>query len=108
MEFPEVLDDQGNFIGFDVIIGNPPYGYIFKDINYRNQIMKDYSVTEYKVEAFAIFIEKAYTLLRAGGLLSLITPYTFVSGIYFSKLRTFLKDVGIDTFILLGLVDDKN
>lgn len=102
MEFPEVLDDQGNFIGFDVIIGNPPYGYIFKDINYRNQIMKDYSVAEYKIEAFAIFIEKAYTLLRVGGLLSLITPYTFVSGIYFSKLRTFLKDVGIDTFILLG------
>ncbi|MFM7711190.1 MAG: Eco57I restriction-modification methylase domain-containing protein, partial [Microcystis sp.] len=25
-EFPEVLDDKGNFIGFDVIIGNPPYG----------------------------------------------------------------------------------
>ena len=24
-EFPEVLDDEGNFIGFDVIIGNPPY-----------------------------------------------------------------------------------
>lgn len=23
-EFPEVLDDEGNFIGFDVIIGNPP------------------------------------------------------------------------------------
>ena len=24
-EFPEVLDDDGNFIGFDVVIGNPPY-----------------------------------------------------------------------------------
>jgi adenine-specific DNA-methyltransferase len=25
LEFPEVLDSKGNFIGFDVIIGNPPY-----------------------------------------------------------------------------------
>ena len=24
-EFPEVLDENGNFIGFDVVIGNPPY-----------------------------------------------------------------------------------
>lgn len=24
-EFPEVLDNEGNFVGFDVIIGNPPY-----------------------------------------------------------------------------------
>ena len=24
-EFPEVLDEEGNFIGFDVVIGNPPY-----------------------------------------------------------------------------------
>ncbi len=24
-EFPEVLNDDGDFIGFDVVIGNPPY-----------------------------------------------------------------------------------
>jgi adenine-specific DNA-methyltransferase len=24
-EFPEVLNDNGDFIGFDVVIGNPPY-----------------------------------------------------------------------------------
>ncbi len=24
-EFPEVLNDDGEFIGFDVVIGNPPY-----------------------------------------------------------------------------------
>ncbi len=25
-EFPEALDDEGNFVGFDVVIGNPPWG----------------------------------------------------------------------------------
>src|SRR5690606_19385684 len=30
-EFPEVLNDDGDFVGFDVVIGNPPYGVIFKE-----------------------------------------------------------------------------
>ena len=35
IEFPEVLDDEGNFIGFDCIIGNPPYvEYNPKKFNY--------------------------------------------------------------------------
>ncbi|HAN74767.1 MAG TPA: type II restriction endonuclease, partial [Planktothrix sp. UBA8402] len=25
-EFPEILDDEGKFIGFDVVMGNPPWG----------------------------------------------------------------------------------
>ncbi len=29
-EFPEVLNDDGDFIGFDVVIGNPPYGVSIK------------------------------------------------------------------------------
>ncbi len=35
-EFPEVLDNEGNFIGFDLVIGNPPYGVTFSklDLNY--------------------------------------------------------------------------
>jgi adenine-specific DNA-methyltransferase len=24
-EFPEVLNNDGDFVGFDVVIGNPPY-----------------------------------------------------------------------------------
>ena len=25
IEFPEVLDDEGSFAGFDIVVGNPPY-----------------------------------------------------------------------------------
>ena len=88
--------------GFDIVIGNPPYGYIFKAQEYRNRILTDYAVAEYKVEAYSVFTERAYSLLRQGGILSFITPYTFVSGVYFSKFRTFLKDSGLMDFILLG------
>lgn len=34
-EFPEVMDAEGNFVGFDVIIGNPPY--IFARDNFTTQ-----------------------------------------------------------------------
>ncbi|QQS65523.1 MAG: class I SAM-dependent DNA methyltransferase [Chlorobiota bacterium] len=30
-EFPEVLNDEGDFVGFDVVIGNPPYGALFSE-----------------------------------------------------------------------------
>jgi uncharacterized protein YukE len=30
-EFPEVLNDEGDFVGFDVVIGNPPYGASFSN-----------------------------------------------------------------------------
>ena len=30
-EFPEVLNDKGDFEGFDVVIANPPYGVSIKD-----------------------------------------------------------------------------
>ena len=88
--------------GFDIVIGNPPYGYIFKDTNFRKQIIKNYFVAEYKVDAYSVFTERAYQLLRKGGVLSFITPYTFVSGIYFSKFRTFLNTKGLNSLILLG------
>ena len=30
-EFPEVLDEEGNFMGFDIVISNPPYIIINKN-----------------------------------------------------------------------------
>lgn len=34
-EFPEILNDEGDFIGFDVVIGNPPY-LVVKGGRYNN------------------------------------------------------------------------
>ncbi|MGM9845232.1 MAG: Eco57I restriction-modification methylase domain-containing protein, partial [Muribaculaceae bacterium] len=96
--FADVFDEGG----FDIVIGNPPYGYLFKDSKYRNQIISNYSVAEYKVEAYSVFTQFAHKLLRNNGVLSFITPYTFVSGIYFSKFRKFLANTGVRTFVLLG------
>jgi methylase of polypeptide subunit release factors len=57
-EFPEVLNDDGDFVGFDVVIGNPPYGVSIKDKTERDYLISNLL----KVPDFEIyywFINKA-------------------------------------------------
>ena len=58
-EFPEVLDEEGNFIGFDLVIANPPYGV---KINKQEQdyFRESYSTASYKMDSYSLFIEKSY------------------------------------------------
>lgn len=88
--------------GFDIVIANPPYGYIFKDKPYLPQITKKYSVAEYKVDAYSVFTECGYNLISSKGILCFIMPYTFISGVYFSKFRRYLQKVGLNKLVILG------
>lgn len=88
--------------GFDMVIANPPYGYIFKQSSYLNQLIDNYRVAEYKIEAYSIFTECGYKLLKNKGVLCFIMPYTFISGIYFSQFRNYLKEVNINKLVVLG------
>jgi len=88
--------------GFDIVIANPPYGYIFKQASYLPLLIEKYSVAEYKVEAYSIFTERGHDLLCKEGVLCFIMPYTFISGIYFSKFRHYLKRVGLNELVMLG------
>ncbi len=84
-EFPEVLNDDGDFVGFDVVIGNPPYGAI-------NNIYLDYCFNYYKAmegrfDLFEAFIEKGMMVLNNAKRLHYILPNTFLSNLYSKKLR---------------------
>jgi len=61
-EFPEVLNDEGDFMGFDVVIGNPPYGV---DVSYLNYPTSD---------SYLIFYLRGFDLLKHSGFFSFITP----------------------------------
>ena len=97
---PEWMFDISD--GFDVVIGNPPYGNIFKERYMFNQILNLYLTAEYKIEAYAVFIEKGTSLLAKAGTLNFITPYTFLSGTYFSKLRSFVNSNNLSKLTVLG------
>lgn len=93
MEFPEVFyDHHGKSLpnpGFDVVIGNPPYGIAF-DSRSKAFLKENYKSAEYQFDSFALFIEKALTLLKQNGFHSYITPTTWLSENYYENLRSFI------------------
>jgi len=86
-EFPEVLDDNGNFVGFNVVIGNPPYGVKLIDIE-KDYLKNRFTATSGEVEIYTFFIELAMSdLLKQNGLFSFITTNTIYYLDKFSEIR---------------------
>lgn len=84
-EFKDIMPNGG----FDVIIGNPPYGAEL-DEQAKNYISQNYHTAEYQIDTYVIFIERALNLLKEGGKLSFIVPSTWLNMHYFSKLRNLI------------------
>ena len=85
-EFPEVLNDEGDFVGFDVVIGNPPYGMI-KDKWIKAYIENAFSSIEGRMDYFESFIEEGLRISSKSGQMTLIVPNTVLSNLYSRKLR---------------------
>ena len=73
-EFPELLNNEGNFMGFDIIIGNPPYGA--KLSNIEKTLFKEYysDVHMRTPETYCYFISLAFKLVNSNGTVSYIVP----------------------------------
>jgi len=86
-EFPEVLNDDGDFVGFDVVIGNPPYGVKLSDRE-KEYLKNRFTATSGEVEIYTFFIELAMTdLLKQNGVFSFITTNTIYYLDKFSQIR---------------------
>ncbi|UOS63666.1 class I SAM-dependent DNA methyltransferase [Helicobacter pylori] len=90
-EFPEVLDDEGDFLGFDCIIGNPPYirQEQIKDIKplLQKQYQDFYNST---ADIYTYFFALAYHLLKEKGFNAFITSNKYARARYGAKLREWL------------------
>ncbi|MGN8373736.1 DUF7149 domain-containing protein [Helicobacter pylori] len=90
-EFPEVLDDEGDFLGFDCIIGNPPYirQEHIKDLKplLQKQYQDFYNST---ADIYTYFFALAYHLLKEKGLNAFITSNKYARAKYGAKLREWL------------------
>ncbi len=90
IEFPEVWDAEGNFRGFDCIVGNPPYIQLQSIKTASEQLQKlDYETYNSMGDIYALFYELGYRLLRAGGRLSFITSNKWMRAAYGRELRNF-------------------
>jgi hypothetical protein len=95
-EFPEVLDDKGNFIGFDVVIGNPPYGVKFKEMEKR--LYKEFYTTIDDI--YTIFMEKATKISHKSGFFSFITPISWLTGDKYYSTRKIIYE---NSHLVLGI-----
>ncbi len=90
-EFPEVLDDEGNFLGFDCIIGNPPYirQEQIKDLKplLEKQYQDFYNST---ADIYTYFFALALNLLKEKGFNAFITSNKYARAKYGAKLREWL------------------
>lgn len=101
-EFPEVLNDDGDYIGFDVVIGNPPY-VNFRDIKQQDEKkyhLKKYSTSEYQSDLFILFIDLGLQLLIGKGEFCFIVPNSLTNNLNNSKIREFIIKSSKINFII--------
>ncbi len=90
--FPELLDERGDFRGFDIIMGNPPYIrqesiMAFKP-HFRRAWPNTYAGT---ADMYVFFVELGLGLLRPGGRLTYIIPNKWMRASYGEALRRHLQ-----------------
>jgi hypothetical protein len=125
-EFPEVLDDDGNYLGYDIVIGNPPY-VSSKDFDKSliPYLKSSFKTSQYQLDLYVAFIERSLNILKNRGIISFITPNSWLKNLMFTEIRKFLLDnlsfkilfpnlkgifqeASVDTLIFLGNKSSNN
>ncbi len=90
-EFPEVLNDEGDFLGFDCIIGNPPYIRQEQIKDLKPLLQKQYpDFYNSTADIYTYFFALAYHLLKEKGFNAFITSNKYARAKYGAKLREWL------------------
>ncbi|WP_304209286.1 Eco57I restriction-modification methylase domain-containing protein [Helicobacter canis] len=99
--FPEVLDSNGDFLGFDLVIGNPPY-IDYRDIN-KNTLNKTkyYTINKdsNRPNIFCYFIERGIDILTQNGILTFINPIAMLQANFAYGTRKLLLEKGCIDYI---------
>lgn len=104
-EFPEVMDNNGDFVGFDVVIGNPPYVGI-EDITWDSRRFYEtiYKTATGRFDLYSLFIEKAMQLKQPTGIFTFIIPGKFLNNKQFVIARKIICD---NHGVTVVKIDDK-
>lgn len=90
-EFPEVLDDNGKFVGFDAVIGNPPYIRQEELSDSKGFLQKHYMTYAGTADIYVYFVERAISVLRDKGEFAYILPNKWLRAGYGKALRNWSK-----------------
>lgn len=89
-EFPEVLNDKGDFLGFDVVIGNPPY--VMKEISsdQKSFYREHYKYSTGKPDLYKFFIERGVDILANKGFFHYIIPSSITKTPSYKDIRLYI------------------
>ncbi len=92
-EFPEVLNDNGDFEGFDVVVGNPPYFPIsILDQKVQNVLLDSkYQTFSKGSDIYCLFYELGFNIMKNNAIISYITSNRFCFTNYGIGLRNYLS-----------------
>jgi adenine-specific DNA-methyltransferase len=74
-------------VAFDLVIGNPPFGRVSLPTEERTRFARSLYG---HANLYGLFMDLALQLTRPGGLISFLTPSSFLAGEYFTNLRALL------------------
>lgn len=83
--FSNIFNENNKKPGFDIVIGNPPYGVSIKGTYRTNVVANHGKVPDYEI--YYYFIEVANMLLHNNGVLSYIIPNTYLFNTYATNYR---------------------
>ncbi|MGB8689157.1 MAG: TaqI-like C-terminal specificity domain-containing protein, partial [Microcoleus sp.] len=86
-EFPEVLNNDGDFLGFDVVMGNPPWGAKIDPNQLQHIKAMNADIVVRMVDSFMFFINLSFSLKSKKGVVCQIIPDVILSQIDNEKLR---------------------
>jgi type II restriction/modification system DNA methylase subunit YeeA len=90
-EFPEVLDDGGRFLGFDVVLGNPPY-IGFQELTLKDYYNPNYKTASGKYDIYVLFIELLSKIICENNSSSgFILPHKFMVADFGRETRKYLS-----------------
>jgi hypothetical protein len=92
LDFPEVMNEKvvKGKIGFDIVIGNPPYIQLQKLGKYADELQsKEFETFARTGDIYCLFYEQGINLLHEKGILTYITSNKWMRAAYGEKIRNY-------------------
>jgi type I restriction-modification system DNA methylase subunit len=85
-EFPQIMKEEG---GFDVVIGNPPYGYMISK-QHLEYFSNRYFFQDYQKDWYLLFLERYSLMLKQNRFLGVIVSNTWLQSVTYQRIRKYL------------------
>lgn len=101
-EFPEVLNNDGDFVGFDVVIGNPPYIRQEELSAIKPVLQNQFKTFAGTADLYVYFVERGMQILRNKGNFIFILPNKWMRAGYGKPLRNWVDSYRIQRIVDFG------